>query len=120
MRKVTQEQVQHYQENGFVVLPDLLDAAELATWQRVILHAIEGRSTRLPLDGENYEESFRSEGFTESDEYYNKVFMQKINLWKTDSDACRMVHDDRLGQSRKYAPQYRLREPPARPGDRGR
>jgi phytanoyl-CoA hydroxylase len=98
MRKVTQEQIQHYQKNGFVVLPDLLDAAELAIWQHVILHAIEGRSTRLPLDGEQYEESFRSGGFTESDEYYNKVFMQKINLWKTDSDARRLVLDDRLGQ----------------------
>lgn len=97
MRDVTPMEIEQYQVNGFVVLPELLDDEELLTWRHVVLRAIE-RGTRLPLDGENYEDSFRKDGFTESDEYYNRVFTQKINLWMTDSDARRLVLDQRLGR----------------------
>jgi phytanoyl-CoA hydroxylase len=98
MLKVTNEQVQLYQDNGFVVLPDLLDAAELVAWRHYILRAMEGRPTRLPLDGEHYEQTFHADGSTESDDYYNQVFTQKINLWKTDCCVRQLVLSHRLGQ----------------------
>jgi phytanoyl-CoA hydroxylase len=95
---VTAQQIAAYQENGFVVLPDLLDATELDTWRQVIERATAARTTRLPLQGENYEESFHEGGYSESDEYYNNVFTQKINLWMTDDDVRGLVLSEWLGQ----------------------
>jgi phytanoyl-CoA hydroxylase len=94
---VTEQQIQDFQENGFVVLPDLLSSSELLTWRHAILRASEARRTRLPLEGEHYGAAFQTESFTESDDYYNKVFTQKINLWMTDPAVRDLVLDERLG-----------------------
>jgi ectoine hydroxylase-related dioxygenase (phytanoyl-CoA dioxygenase family) len=98
MLTVTAQQVASYQENGFVVLPDLLTATELDSWRQVIERATAARVTRLPLKGENYEDSFHEGGYSESDEYYNNVFTQKINLWMTDQDARELVLNEALGK----------------------
>jgi phytanoyl-CoA hydroxylase len=95
---VTDQQITSYRDNGFVVLPELLDAAELLVWRQVIERATTGRTSRLPLQGENYEESFHEGGYSESDGYYNNVFTQKINLWMTDKDARELVLSEWLGR----------------------
>jgi phytanoyl-CoA hydroxylase len=90
---VTQEEIAFYQENGFVVLEGLLDRDEVAEWRRVIEHALTARASRLPLEDTQYDEFFHS-----VDEYYDRVFTQKINLWMTDAGARELVLDQRLGR----------------------
>ena len=89
---------QFYRENGFVILPDLLGAEEVAQWRKVIFGAVAERSGRMPATAGGYGESFKPGGRLESDQYYNKVFTQKINLWMSDLEVRELVLNERLGQ----------------------
>ena len=85
---ISDEQVQFYQDNGFVVIHDFLNADELATWRQNVGEAVESRGTRKLADGRMMEE----------DNYYARVFAQRINLWNDHDGMRRLMLDDRLGK----------------------
>lgn len=89
---VTDEEIAFYRENGFVVLDGVLDGGEVRAWREAVDEALAARSSRLPL-GDNEYGAF----FQDVDEYYDKVFTQKINLWMTSPAVRRLVLDERLG-----------------------
>lgn len=89
----TSDEVSFYQENGFVVLPEILARDELTHWLDVVGGAAATRTTRTPLAGTNYDTFFHTE-----DEYYNSVFTQRINLWMTDPEVKKLMLDERLGR----------------------
>lgn len=117
---VTREEVNFYQDNGFVVLEGLLERDEVAQWRDTIAHAVASRSSRLPLEDTQYDTFFHS-----VDEYYDRVFTQKINLWMTDAGTRELVLDKRLGEvaanlagmdgARIYLDQALVKEPYANP-----
>src|SRR5437764_13341915 len=75
----TAGEIEQYRRDGFAVLRDVLDPAEVAAWRATLSQAVARREGRLPEPGTRYAEFFHSEH-----EYYDRVFTQKINLSKTD------------------------------------
>ena len=73
---VTPEQIDHYQRDGFVVVDDFLSSGELTDLIAAVTDAVEaiGRK-RLAVEG--------NDDYEDVDSYYSKVFLQRINLWKT-------------------------------------
>ena len=71
---ISAEQIDHYREQGFVVIDDFLDADELAD--------------RDDQSG---------------DSYYDKVFTQRLNLWMDHDGMRRLMLDTRLGKIMKAA-----------------
>ncbi len=86
--ELTPEQISAYRENGFVVLHDFLTADELAEWRRSVDEAVAGRGDRKLADG-----SLRA-----GNDYYDNVFIQRINLWQDHAGMRKLMLDSRLGK----------------------
>ena len=85
--QLSSEQVEAYRERGFVRLPGLLDRDELEHWRRAIDLAVAERTERIP--------GFADGGRT-GDDYYDKVFTQRVNLWRTHPELRTLILDSRL------------------------
>ncbi|MEZ4682432.1 MAG: phytanoyl-CoA dioxygenase family protein [Caldilineaceae bacterium] len=81
---VTQEQIQSYQTNGFLIIEDFLTPDELTIWRDAVDDAVTGRG-KTKLAGHEADERWQA-----GDSYYDSVFIQRINLWQ-DSDAVRKL-----------------------------
>jgi phytanoyl-CoA hydroxylase len=114
----TPDEIASYQENGFVVIPDLLTAEELEEWRAAVDEAVSERG-RLAIPG-----------FAPRDEkaeltYYEKVFTQRVNLWQTNESLKALMLDERIGKLatelagvdgiRIYHDQALIKEPWANP-----
>jgi phytanoyl-CoA hydroxylase len=88
MRAVTTEEIEQYQKNGFVVLENLIDADELERWRDAVSTAVEHRTSASPREAATAEVS----------EYYQRVFVQRVNLWQTDEAIRDLVLDERIGR----------------------
>ncbi|MCY3573872.1 MAG: phytanoyl-CoA dioxygenase family protein [Chloroflexi bacterium] len=84
---ISPAQVDEYQENGFVVINDFLHADELETWRACVDEAVENRGKRKLADG----------SMLEKDDYYSRVFAQRINLWTDHVGMRELMLDERLG-----------------------
>ena len=83
---VTHDEVRSYRDNGFLVVEDLLDAGELETWRAAVdgavdVHGVSGRDLG-----------------PEQSEYYDRVFLQRVNMWKTSAEVRALVLDERFGR----------------------
>ena len=85
--QISPAQVDDYQKNGFVVIEDFLNADELASWREAVGEAVESRGKRKLADGSMLEEN----------DYYSRVFAQRINLWTDHADMRELMLDERLG-----------------------
>ncbi len=85
---VSDEQIAFYQENGFVAIDDFLDADELETWRDYVGEAVASRGKRKLADG----------SMMEDDNYYARVFAQRINLWTDHAGMRELMLDARLGE----------------------
>lgn len=91
---LSQEQIAQYQQEGFLVIPDFLDAGELAAWREAVDTAVERRGgNKLPDRASVY-----GKGDEKEKEYYDKVFDQLINLWKDNPAVKELILDARIGQ----------------------
>jgi ectoine hydroxylase-related dioxygenase (phytanoyl-CoA dioxygenase family) len=95
------EEVAAYRENGFVVLDDFLDEAELARWRTAVDRAVAERGDRK-LPGAV---DFGSVDAPDPDSpegrrlaYYERVFAQRMNLWQSDEEVRELVFDPRIGR----------------------
>jgi phytanoyl-CoA hydroxylase len=117
---VTLQEVDFYRQNGFLVLPDLLDGEEVKTWREAVIRALAERTGIFPKDDNEY-----APFFSEVHEYHDKVFSQTINLWMTSPAVRDLVLDQRLGRIaatladvdgvRIYLDQVLIKEPFANP-----
>jgi phytanoyl-CoA hydroxylase len=85
---LTPQHIASYRENGFVVLHDFLTPAELETWRHAVDEAVALRQDRKLADG-----SMRA-----GNEYYDNVFIQRINLWQDHAGMRELMLDSHLGK----------------------
>jgi len=86
---VTQNEIDHYQENGFVVLEEFLTPDELEIWRDAVDEAVEQRGQQRIL---HKDEEIDDEA------YYNNVFIQRVNLWQSNEKIRDLMIDARLGK----------------------
>lgn len=86
--EVTQQQIDSYRENGFVLIENFLTPEELGEWRRCVDEAVAQREDRKLADGR-----MRS-----GDSYYDNVFVQRINLWQDHEGMRKLMIDPRLGK----------------------
>lgn len=92
---ITQEQVDYYQENGFVVLEDFLDPEELETWREAVSGAVADRKQRKLAAAGIAEDDER---WTAGESYYDYVFVQRINLWQDNPKVKELIVNRDIGQ----------------------
>lgn len=98
--QVTEEQIAFYQENGYIVIPDVLNADELQTWRDVVDEAVTERGTKTFAEatGLNAKRPEIPDGHDEDSDFYNNVFTQRVNLWQTNEKMRRLMWDEQLGK----------------------
>jgi len=87
--EVTAEQVQSYQDNGFLVIEKFLDAGELETWRRTTDEAVAERLATA-------DRALTNQGG--ADDYYARVFTQCLKLLETHDGMKALMLDPRLGR----------------------
>ncbi|WP_342645571.1 phytanoyl-CoA dioxygenase family protein [Mucilaginibacter sp. CSA2-8R] len=94
--QLTAQQIESYQQNGFVVIEDFLSADELAHWRKTVMYAVaERKGQKMP--GKEIKVG-ESDGINEDAAYYGKVFDQLLNLWQTDAGVKELMFDERIGE----------------------
>jgi phytanoyl-CoA hydroxylase len=87
---ITKEQIEQYQNDGVVVHRGLLEAAEVAELKAAVLEAIDSMGKKKVIGGRHLDE--------DGDSYYDKVFTQKLNLWRIHPTVKKFMIDGPLGQ----------------------
>ena len=87
--ELTQTQVDSYREDGFVVVEGFLTADELAQWRTAVDEAVAQRG-RQRVPGRSSGDSV--------DDYYDQVFIQRVNLWQGHDGIKSLILDPRIGQ----------------------
>lgn len=83
MRGPTPDQVEAYRRDGFVLLEEFLDDAELARWRDAVDDAVARRLEAAEAPG---------------DAYYRRVFLQLQRLADTHDGVAELILDERLGR----------------------
>ena len=92
---ITQEQVDFYQENGFVVIEDFLDPQELESWRGAIATAVADRKHRKMAAAGVDEDD---EKWKAGESFYDYVFVQRINLWQDNPKVKELMFNPEIGQ----------------------
>jgi hypothetical protein len=70
------EQLRRYKTDGFLYQPNFLSPEEVAELKTAVLRAVESMGKRKVAGG--------GAAMEEGDSYYDKVFTQRLNLWRID------------------------------------
>lgn len=89
---LSQAQIEQYQQDGFIVMEDFLTAEELEHWRRAVGEAVSSRGS-TKLAGHEKDAKWQS-----GDAYYDRVFVQRINLWQDSPAVRKLMLDPRLGK----------------------
>lgn len=88
------DQIEKFQNDGYVVIEDFLSATELDFWREALSEAIEKRKGyKMPDRKEVY-----GKGDDADKSYYDNVFDQLINLWQDNEKMRKIMLDERLGK----------------------
>ena len=90
--ELSQEQVEFYQREGWIIVEDFLDPAELQelcgaveeSVQQMGTRKIAGKGNEMIVDGR--------------DQYYDRVFLQRLNMWKINPTVRKYMLDPGLGE----------------------
>ncbi len=94
--ELTQEQIQYFQTNGFIVIKDFLSPEELGKWRNAVMLAVKERKG-LKMPGKDVQVG-KDDGINEDSEYFSKVFDQLLNLWQTNDQVKEIMLDKRIGK----------------------
>src|SRR5262245_24313434 len=86
---LTSDQIQSYRENGFVVLHEFLSPDELREWREAVDDAVGARGD-LVVPGHD--------AWRAKNDFYSRVFKQRVNLWQTSERMQKIMVDERLGK----------------------
>ncbi len=84
--EVSPDEIGFYRENGFLIIRDLLDAADLEKWRSAVDGAVGGPG----VSGRDLD--------PDQAEYYDRVFLQRVNMWRTSPAVRELVLDERFGR----------------------
>ncbi|MBC7654226.1 MAG: phytanoyl-CoA dioxygenase family protein [Oligoflexus sp.] len=88
------DQIEKFQNDGYVVIEDFLSAAELEFWREALNEATAKRKGyKMPDRKEVY-----GKGDDDDKAYYENVFDQLINLWQDNEKMRLIMLDERLGK----------------------
>jgi ectoine hydroxylase-related dioxygenase (phytanoyl-CoA dioxygenase family) len=100
--ELTTDELCFYRENGYLAIPDLLDADDLVRWREAVDEAVEARGDAIFAGrtalGEALERSEPTEEEKEEHAYYAKVFTQRVNLWQSSDRVRPLVLDSQLAK----------------------
>jgi phytanoyl-CoA hydroxylase len=92
--QLSAEQINNYQNDGFVIIEDFLSADELAFWREALDEAVAKRKgNKMPDRKEVY-----GKGDDADKSYYDNVFDQLLNLWQDNEKMHKIMLDERLGK----------------------
>lgn len=94
--KLTQLQIQSFQENGYLLVEDFLNTDELAFWRKAVTESIEQRNGRKFANSDS--KVTEDDGINKDSDYYGKVFDQMLNLWQTNDDVKKIMLDESIGK----------------------
>lgn len=93
---ITQDQIDFYQNKGYIVIEDFLSTAELEHWKTVVLNALKERDgQKMPGKPGKIGDD---DGINKDAEYHSKVFDQLINLWQTSDEVEKLMVDPKIGE----------------------
>ena len=87
--RLSKQQISSYRDNGFLAINNWLTADELAVWRSAFDEAVAERTTRLPG---------REGPPAKAGEYYDNIFVQRVNLWRTNDNIRRLLIEPRIGK----------------------
>ena len=76
--QLTDEQIQQYRSDGFVMIEDFLSPSELDHWRKSVTIAVEERAG-IKIPGKNIKTG-EADGINEDSDYYAKVFDEVLNV----------------------------------------
>lgn len=93
---LTPQQIASYQNDGFIVIENFLNAEELEMWRSAVTEAVEQRKgQKMPGKAIKVGED---DGINNDAEYFNKVFDQMINLWQTNEKVKQLMLNPKIGE----------------------
>ncbi len=94
----TTSEKEYYRENGFLSVAEFLQRDELEEWRAKVDAAVMNRGgQRLSFATEDATNIASQSTSKEEQEYYNRVFTQRVNLWQTDKAFKELLLQDALG-----------------------
>jgi phytanoyl-CoA hydroxylase len=87
---ISQDQITQYQADGFIHIPAFLSPAEVAELKGAVLETARSMGKKKIADG--------SQEWEEKDDFYDKVFTQRLNLWKLNDTVKRYMLNPDLGK----------------------
>ena len=94
--QLTEDQIQSYRANGFIIIENFLSPEELEHWRKAVDTAVEERAG-IKIPGKNIKTG-EADGINEDSDYFAKVFDQLLNLWQTNETVKEMMIDQRIGK----------------------
>ena len=94
--QLDKEQIQFYQNNGFIVIEDFLSPEELEHWRKAVTTAVKERAG-IKIPGKDIKTG-EADGINEDADYFAKVFDQLLNLWQTNEQVKKLMLDQRIGK----------------------
>jgi len=94
----TAQEVCSFREDGFLVVPDFLDAEELAVWREAVDEAVaEDTERRVAAMAPASAPQLTPEQ-QEQVRYYQRIFTQRVNLWQKSAKVRGLILDERVGK----------------------
>lgn len=88
--RLTQQQIDSYRTNGFLLIEDFFTPQELEQWGQTVAEAASSRGN-MKLPG-------RMEAKPDSDDYIEHVFVQRMNLWQSSQPVRDLIFNEELGR----------------------
>ena len=93
---LTKQQINFYQTNGYLLIENFLNEAELSFWREAVTEAIQQRGgKKMPGSDAKVGED---NGINKDSDYYGKVFDQMLNLWQTNDAVKKIMLDENIGK----------------------
>src|ERR1700712_2203321 len=94
--ELTLEQIDSYRDNGFILIENFLDGAELENWRDSVDEALRERDgQKMPGKAVKVGED---DGINKEADYFKNVFDQLLNLWQTNDKVKELMFDKRIGK----------------------
>ena len=88
--EISAGEISNYRTNGFLILRALLDDSEVVELKTAVLAAVDSMGERK-IAGEGAD-------LTATDDYYDRIFTQRLNLWRISEVVRCYLQAERLGR----------------------